>query len=417
MMKAVYSSLILFFLLFIVGDSVCSDNGLGKLPPMGWNTWCSIGKCGRDVCYEDEIKDVANAMIANGMKDLGYNYINLDDCWASDSRDNNGNIQPDPARFPSGIKSLTAWLHNKGFKFGLYTSAGVYTCNHGERPKPIPGSYGHYEADAKTFASWNVDYVKLDWCDTKFPNGTEMNQKTMTGLFYKAMNATDRAMWLNFHCGSPPQEWCAEYGNSYRIGPDHHDEWDNTIRCMKALQGLGKSAGPGHWNDADFLETGGQGCSSSNSTAHCPGQSDDEYRSIFSLWSIANSALIVATDVRNMTAIMKEVLLNKELIDVNQDSLAIAGDLIGTWGCDAPAGSCQVWGKQVSDGFAAALYNANPQEHGITLDFSLFGMKGATLNVRDMWQHKDLGSFTGSYSAKVPPHGTVAVKLTKTGTS
>eukprot|EP01120_Amphizonella_sp_Union-15-10_P007669 TRINITY_DN2618_c0_g1_i1.p1 TRINITY_DN2618_c0_g1~~TRINITY_DN2618_c0_g1_i1.p1 ORF type:complete len:428 (-),score=90.71 TRINITY_DN2618_c0_g1_i1:96-1316(-) len=401
---------IVVFLICLITGALSSDNGLGALPPMGWNTWCTDGSCGRDVCYESEIKEVALAMKANGMQAAGYNYVNLDDCWAAETRDKDGNIQPDPSRFPSGIAELVSWLHDKGFKFGLYTSAGIYTCSHGERPLPIPGSYGHYKEDALTFAKWDVDYVKLDWCATVFPNGTRMDQQTQTNQFYDAMNATGKPMWLNFHCGDPPQTWCQRDGNSYRIGPDHHDNWSNTIQCINALKGLAKTAGPKTgWNDPDFLETAGQGGCGQD---HCPGQTPTEYRTVFSLWSIASAPLIVATDVRNLTALQKEILLNTELIAVDQDRLAIGGGLIGTWACDGPKGVCEIWGKPLYDGsYVVGLFNSDIASHSITLDFNLIGKKGQVLKVRDLWQHRDLGTFTGSYSTVVMSHETVVIKL------
>jgi len=400
--------------LCLTGVVIGSDNGLGALPPMGWNTWCTDGKCGRDVCTEDEVKEVALAMIQNGMQAAGYNYVNLDDCWVDTRCDAQGNIRSDASRFPTGIADLVDWLHTRGFKFGLYTSAGLETCNHGERPSAIPGSYGHYEEDAKTFASWNVDYVKLDWCVTTFPNGTKMDIHAQTDQFYDAMNKTGKPMWLNFHCSHPPQQWCMRDGNSFRVGTDHHDSWSNTIECIHSLIGLGKHAGPKNgWNDPDFLETGGEGgCG----RPHCPGQTDTEYRTVFSIWCIAAAPLIVATDVRNMSAIMTEILLNKELIAVNQDKLAIGGDVIGNGCAGTSDGTCQIWGKPLSDGgYVAGLFNSDSAAHEITLDFSLINMAGKTLQVRDLWKHQDLGSSTGTFKAQVASHETVVVKLTSPG--
>mmetsp|Transcript_4138 Transcript_4138/g.4548 ORF Transcript_4138/g.4548 Transcript_4138/m.4548 type:complete len:416 (-) Transcript_4138:105-1352(-) len=411
--------LALVLVLCLCTVAYCSDNGLGATPPMGWNTWCTMGSCYQhggssklhDVCYESEIKSVATAMLNNGMHELGYEYINLDDCWANTKRDANGDIMADPKRFPKGIAELVSWLHERGLKFGLYTSAGFTTCSSGGRPEPIPGSYGHYESDAATFAKWDVDYVKLDWCDTRFPNGTEMSQQVQTDQFYNAMNKTKKAMWLNFHCGHPPQDWCKRDGNSFRIGPDHHDYWPNTMSEIQALIGLGKHAGPGHWNDPDFLMTGGSGCGEEVPGLHCPGMTDEEYKTVFTIWSIVNAPLLVSTDIRNMTNVMKEALLNKALIAVNQDTYQ-AGDLITTWHCNAPMGTCQIWGKYMSDdSYVAALFNSGSGKHSITLDFSLFDKAGQTLRVTDLWKNT-VSTHTGSYvSAEIPSHGVVAIRL------
>jgi len=375
---------------------MANNNGLGALPPMGWNTWCTAGPCVLDYCNETEVMSVAKAMSENGMQKLGFTYVNLDDCWIAKTRDNVGKIAWDPARFPSGLPSLITSLHKMGFLFGLYCSAGYGTCV-GNRP----GSYGHYDLDADTFASWGVDYVKMDWCQT-----TGLDQQTQTDQFAQSLNKTGRQIWFNFHCGHPPQEWCAKDGNSYRIGPDHIDEWSNSMKSISALKGLGKSAGPGHWNDPDFLETGGQGCS--NGDPHCPGQTDVEYRTIFSIWCIVNAPLLVSTDVRVLTPIMKEVLLNKELIDVNQDKLATSGDVIATVGCPG----CLVWGKPLADGsWAVGLFNSDNVAHSMMLDFTDVGKMGATLMVRDLWKHADLGSMIGNVTAMVGPHETVVYKL------
>eukprot|EP01116_Phalansterium_solitarium_P022797 TRINITY_DN7661_c2_g1_i1.p1 TRINITY_DN7661_c2_g1~~TRINITY_DN7661_c2_g1_i1.p1 ORF type:complete len:439 (+),score=160.98 TRINITY_DN7661_c2_g1_i1:1132-2448(+) len=416
-----------------------SPNGLGRLPPMGWNTWCTMGPCCQDglhtcdslhdFCYEGEVKAVAQAIIDNGMQAAGYEYINLDDCWAAESRAADGSIQADPDRFPYGIKELVDWLHARNFKFGLYTSAGFQTCSSGGRPDPIPGSYGHYDQDAATFASWGVDYVKLDWCNTHFPNGSSMDPQLQTDLFWQAMNKTNVPMWLNFHCDQPANAppppnntnvvwpYCIADGDSFRIGSDHHDYWPNTLLEISELVGLGKYGGPGHWNDPDFLMTGGAGCNV-NQTLHCPGQTDDEYRTEMSIWAIASAPLIVSTDIRNMTAIMQEVLLNKELIAVDQDPLGKAGDQLSSIRCGTGNGvngngTCQVWGKPLADGsWVVGLLNLDDfAAFEIVADFSLIGRSGAVLRARDLWTHQELGQFTGSFSSKVSPHATVVVKL------
>ncbi len=197
-----------------------------------------------------------------------YSYINLDDCWVSLERTALGELTWDTERFPSGLPSLIEWLHSKSFLFGLYTAAGNLTCSNGGRVNPTgaggaPGSGGstaagmptpeHYATDASTFALWGVDYVKLDWC--RMPDSALLHMQAMTTAFSSAMNATGRSMWLNFHCLGPWASWCAVEGNSWRIGPDHHDSWESLRQVALILGEVGSHGGPYRWNDPDFLMT------------------------------------------------------------------------------------------------------------------------------------------------------------------
>ncbi|XP_064390820.1 uncharacterized protein LOC135338698 [Halichondria panicea] len=374
---------------------------------MGWNTWCTLGRCGRDYCDSKEIMSIADAMVANGMQAFGYEYINMDDCWA-DHRDSNGNIVPDKNRFPDGLMPVIQYVNSKGFKFGLYTDAGVYTCSQGGRDHKIPGSYGYYEQDAKTYAQWGVEYVKMDWCNTKV-NGTELDPKVQYAQMSKALNETGKSIFFN-SCEwgvEDPWEWMAQYANSWRSGPDHHDDWKSTSQIIEINADKGKYGNPGGWNDADFLMTGGQGCEDNVPLKHCPGMTDTEYRTEFIMWCIMGSSLLVSTDIRNMTDIMKMALLNKELIDVNQDKKnGTGGNRIGNWDCSEGSKYCQIWAKHLHDGrYAVALYNAGEKSHDITFKFDLLGKSWTSVTMRDLWAHKDLGTFTTSFSAEVESHG------------
>ena len=171
------------------------DNGVGRTPPLGWSTWqtCGDGACGHDVCTEGEVKEAALAMRQNGMQALGYSYLNMDDCWEATNRTSDGHITWDASRFPSGIPALTSWLHERGFKFGLYTSAGTTTCAN------RMGSRGHYARDADDFASWGVDYIKLDWCG-------DIKDDLLAGAkahrdFAAAVNKSGRAMFVEVVAG------------------------------------------------------------------------------------------------------------------------------------------------------------------------------------------------------------------------
>ena len=217
---------VLTLLLLSLAPHVLSlNNGLGRTPPLGWNTWCTEGNCARDYCDAQEIMEIADAMAANGMRALGYEYINLDDCWASERV--NGKLVPDKVRFPDGMVPVIQYVNAKGFKFGLYTSAGITTCNRGGRSYEIPGSYGHYEQDAATFASWGVEYVKMDWC------GTVVDKQQLDPLeqypeMSKALNATGKPIFFDAceRGKEHPEYWMQWYANAWRTGRDHHDTWD-----------------------------------------------------------------------------------------------------------------------------------------------------------------------------------------------
>eukprot|EP01102_Stenamoeba_stenopodia_P001079 TRINITY_DN1094_c0_g2_i1.p1 TRINITY_DN1094_c0_g2~~TRINITY_DN1094_c0_g2_i1.p1 ORF type:complete len:418 (-),score=69.49 TRINITY_DN1094_c0_g2_i1:110-1363(-) len=385
------------------------NNGLGLTPPMGWNTWCTGGSCGTDYCNQTEIMSVADAMASNGMYELGYRYINLDDCWA-DYRNSTGWLQPDPSRFPDGLQALADYIHSKGLRLGLYTDTGLYTCNKGGRDHEIPGSYAHYQQDAKQFASWGVDFVKMDWCNTDI-NGTQLDPRVIYPEMSQALNSTGRPIFFAL-CEwgvDDPWEWASECGNSWRIAQDHWDSWWSTSKIIDLLGNKSSFAGPGGWNDPDFLMTGGAGCSDSNGV--CPGQTWTEYTTEFSIWAIANAPLIIATEIRNMSDEKQAIVLNKEVIAVNQDPLGIAGGRV--W-ADSINGSTQVWAKPLVDGSAAAiLYNGNDDAEGamITLDFSLLpgDFNNKHVYLRELWYHEDLGIFKNNFTALVAPHGVVFV--------
>jgi alpha-galactosidase len=324
--------------------STALDNGLGETPLLGWNTWktCGDSGCTHDYCDEHEVKTAAEAMAANGMQALGYNYVNLDDCWAY-TRDNaTGALTWDAERFPSGMNGLADWLHERGFKFGLYTSGGDQTCSDGGRGVPIPGSEGHFEQDAASFAEWGVDYVKFDWCgDVKGVGYALAHGKKYHKEFAAALNATGRPMFLEVVAGY----WflrgeTGQYANSWRFCEDHHDDWESTAEAVACRVDQGQTkyfnlttGEAGAWPYMDFLMTGGNGCAPYEEGVegmHCPGQTDDEYKSEFGLWAIAQSPLIVATDVRNMTAVMTQALLNEEIIAAHQSTATPAGRLVAS---------------------------------------------------------------------------------------
>jgi len=291
------------FLLFLHIFKVlnCLENGLGKTPPMGWNSWNKFG-CN---ISEKLIIDTIDALNSSGLAELGYNYINLDDCWQS-SRHPNGTIIPDPVAFPNGIKPLVDYAHSKGLKFGLYSDAGFFTC------EKRPGSLGYEEIDAKTYAEWGVDYLKYDNC---YNNDTKNSNETQSILRYKKMRDALLNSGRNIYyslCSWGMENvsmWGKEIGNSWRTTKDIKDNWRSMTKIIDLNNRWYEYGGPGGWNDPDMLEVGNGGMSL------------DEYRSHYSLWAISKSPLLIGCDVTNMDEDTIEVLTNPEVIAINQDSL------------------------------------------------------------------------------------------------
>ena len=268
---------------------------------MGWNSWNKFG-CN---ISEKLIIDTIDALNSSGLAELGYNYINLDDCWQS-SRHPNGTIIPDPVAFPNGIKPLVDYAHSKGLKFGLYSDAGFFTC------EKRPGSLGYEEIDAKTYAEWGVDYLKYDNC---YNNDTKNSNETQSILRYKKMRDALLNSGRNIYyslCSWGMENvsmWGKEIGNSWRTTKDIKDNWRSMTKIIDLNNRWYEYGGPGGWNDPDMLEVGNGGMSL------------DEYRSHYSLWAISKSPLLIGCDVTNMDEDTIEVLTNPEVIAINQDSL------------------------------------------------------------------------------------------------
>jgi alpha-galactosidase len=365
------------------------DNGLAKTPPMGWNSWnkfaCNVS--------EELIKQVADAMATNGMKDAGYQYIVIDDCWQVD-RDPQGNILADAKRFPSGIKALADYIHSKGLKFGIYSDAGTLTC------QKRPGSRGYEFQDARQYAAWGVDYVKYDWCST-----STQNQQASYSIMRDAMEKSARPMVFSL-CewgSSRPWLWAKDVGNLWRTTGDIQDCWDckrdwggmGFVHILDLQAGLESYAGPGHWNDPDMLEVGNGGMTTT------------EYRSHFSLWCILAAPLIAGNDIRTMSPEIADILKNKEVIAVDQDPLGSQGRRVKR------EGDVEVWAKQLADGGrAVALLNRGATETKISVSWSDIGYPDyLPASVRDLWALKDIGKVTGIFSAPVASHGGVMVRI------
>ena len=358
-----------------------AESSLAKTPPMGWNSWnkfaCNVS--------EQLIRETADAMVSSGMQAAGYQYVNIDDCWQV-SRDAQGTIVADPVRFPSGIKALADYVHSKGLKLGVYTDAGTFTC------QKRPGSLGHEVQDAKTYATWGVDYVKVDWCHAE-----GLDPKVQYAKFRDALAQAGRPIVFSI-CNwgvQAPWTWGPATGNLWRTTGDIKDTWDRMSVIGFSQNGLEKFAGPGHWNDPDMLEVGNGG------------MKPDEYRLHMTLWALLAAPLLAGNDLRNMTPETKEMLTNREVIAIDQDAKAVQGRRI--W----DEGPLEIWEKPLADGsHGVGLFNRGESELAITLDFKLLGVNGPA-NLRDLWQHQDLGSAQNSYTANVPKHGVVLLKVSK----
>jgi alpha-galactosidase len=364
------------------------DNGLALSPQMGFNNW-NATHCGADF-NEDMVKGIADLFVSSGLKDAGYQYVNLDDCWAAKDRDANGDYVPNATRFPHGIKALADYVHSKGLKFGLYTSAGTMTC-----AQTMPGSLGHERQDAKLWASWGVDYLKYDNCNNEGQDAV----KRYTAM-RDALLATGRPILYSI-CEwgeNKPWLWAKDVGNSWRTTGDISDGYASMLSIVHQNMALAQYAGPGHWNDPDMLEVGNGG------------MTDTEYRSHFSLWSEMAAPLLIGSDLRTASAETMAILTNKEVIAVDQDALGVQGAPITT------EGGRDVFVKPLKNGDrAVALFNESDSPQRISTTASAAGLPSApAYTVRDLWAHATTET-AGAIAATVPAHGTVMVRVAAGG--
>lgn len=425
-------------LLMVAGPVAGLDNGLGRTPVMGYNTWNDF-RC--DGITAENIRKVADVMVAYGLDKVGYDHVNIDDCWAV-ARGADGIIVPDPKAFPDGMKAVGDYLHVKGLKFGIYTDRGTNTC------VGRPGSQGFEAIDAQTYASWGVDYLKEDSCNAPTDHATAVAQY---GKMRDALNATGRPIYFAL-CGW--SAWYAPVGkqlaNSWRVGYDVN-QWENVWgNALSVTRRLGQYAGPGGFNDIDALIGSTQGA------AVC--LTETQSRTQFSLWSMLAAPLIIGSNMLHLSAHDLETYTNTEVIAVNQDPLGLQAEVFwencpsgtelplawkprfawklprlpASWGLpdflSQPRGlhrfgprqvgkvpDCQqIWLKRLADGFAVAFVNftttpvqLGPGRHNAFLTFDVAQALGWQMaHVRDLWAHEDLGV-----------HSTVRVALEGNGAS
>ncbi|HTJ87716.1 MAG TPA: glycoside hydrolase family 27 protein [Terriglobales bacterium] len=372
------------------------SKGLALTPPMGWNTWnkfaCNVS--------DELVRGMADAMVKSGMKDAGYQYVVIDDCWQV-SRDAQGSIVADAQRFPHGIKAVADYVHSLGLKFGIYSDAGALTC------QKRPAGLGHEYQDARTYASWDVDYLKYDWCNT-LPG---QDARSSYANIRQALDASGRPIVLSICEWGTHQPWLwgkEAGGNLWRTTGDIQDHWAGQQKwpdgscCSNGMldiadqnEPLYSAAGPGHWNDPDMLEVGNGGMTTT------------EYRSHFSLWALMAAPLMAGNDLRSMTPEIRDILTNKEVIAIDQDSLGRQGRRV------AKDGHLEVWAKQLKNGDRAViLLNRSSSAQQITANWEQLGYpEHLSASVRDLWTHKDLGKSTGKFSAQVESHGVVMVTV------
>ena len=367
---------------------------LAATPPMGWNSWNHFAGKVSDA----DVRAAADAIVASGMRDAGYIYVNIDDTWEG-QRDAQGNIQTN-SKFPD-MKALADYVHSKGLKLGIYSSPGPKTCAGYE------GSYGHEQQDADTYAKWGIDYLKYDLCSY----GKMMKQQApgdpqkQWQMMHQAYDKMHRAL---LHTHRPIVYSLCQYGwdavwkwgpqvggNLWRTTGDISDNYDRMSLIGFSQAGLARYAAPGHWNDPDMLEVGNGK------------MTPDEYRTHMSLWAILAAPLLAGNDLSKMDETTRSILMNKEVIAVDQDSLGKQGDRLSA------AGPYEIWTKPLKDGaLAIALFNRSEAVYPITVDLSSLGLSGAT-HARDLWAHKDVGPLQNSYTAVVPRHGVVLLRVSR----
>jgi alpha-galactosidase len=399
-------------LIFIISLACCLNmsgqkfNNLALTPPMGWNSWNKFA------CDIDEkiIRETADAMVSSGLKDAGYEYLVIDDCWHG-QRDSLGFIHPDPKRFPSGIKALSDYIHSKGLKFGIYSCAGNKTCG------GHPGSRGHEYQDAITYAQWGVDYLKYDWCNTDELNAKEA-YKTMRDALYAAKRPVVFSLceWGN----NKPWLWGAEIGHLWRTTGDITASWSGSIShgevwnswsiltIIDIQKDLRKYAGPGHWNDPDMLEVGN-------------GMTTNEDRAHFSMWAMLAAPLIAGNDVRHMSKETTDILTNKEIIAVDQDPLGIQCFKFTT----LEDANVDVYVKPLKNDELAVCF-LNRSDNAVNIEFNWkkeniddpISQKNFNFNknvylLRDIWTKTDLGNTNEIFKATLSGHNAIMLRLKK----
>ncbi len=399
------TSLTLTFLVFIL--VICHAQkfeGLAYTPPMGWNSWNTF----KTNINEQLVKDIVDKIVEEGLKDAGYEYVVLDDGWMAKERDANGNLIADPIKFPNGMKALADYIHSKGLKFGLYNCAGSKTC------AGYPGSRGYEYQDAKSYASWDVDYLKYDWCNTDKLNA-EGAYVTMRDALY---NAGRPIVFSICEWGdNQPWKWGEKIGHLWRVTGDIINCWDCEVghgtwsswgiwKIINMRKQIRKASGPDHWNDFDMMEVGN-------------GMTAAEDRSHFAMWSMLASPLIMGNDLRDMANETIKTLTNKEVISVNQDKLGVQGFRFTN------QNNFEIWLKPLeADSWAMTFINMSDKEEVLDFDFKKhhlgddlnglrIDLKNNVYKIRDLFKHAEIGDTNQKLKTTIGSHDVLMVKLHK----
>ena len=362
---------------------------MGHTPPMGWNSWNTFGVN----INEQIVKEVADAMVAAGLADAGYQYVVIDDGWSLRERDENKRLVPDPEKFPSGMKALSDYVHSRGLKFGIYSCAGVKTC------AGYPGSFEHEFIDAETFAEWGVDFLKYDYC---------YKPRDMDGrLLYRRMamalkNCGREILFSACNWGIDDSHlWMRSAGaHMWRSTYDILDSWESIKKL--AMQQLGKEcySGPYSYNDVDMLVVGMY----NKGNVALGGCTDEEYKTHFSLWCMMNSPLMIGCDVRKMKKVTRSILTNKELIAVNQDLEVRQAYTITGWHSKEVIHYIK---PLVGGDYAICSVNFGDARGWSHLEFWDLGLPTAAgygFELHDLWTGENLGVKTESYMTALEPH-------------
>ncbi|WP_026705712.1 glycoside hydrolase family 27 protein [Flavobacterium soli] len=411
MKKNIYTLLVLAISFFataqgnVYQQETGKFKGLANTPPMGWNSWNTF----ETHIDEKLVKETADIMVASGMAAAGYNYIVLDDGWMTRERDKDGNLVPDPIKFPSGMKALIEYVHSKGLKFGLYNCAGTKTC------AGYPGTRGYEYQDARFYASLNIDFLKYDWCNTQGITAKEA-YTTMSNALKTAGKPIVFSLceWGD----NQPWEWGEPIGNLWRVSGDiypcfdcehkHPENWSSwgVMKIVEMRKDIRKYSGPDHWNDFDMLEVGN-------------GMTFAEDKSHYTMWSMLASPLIAGNDFRKMTKETLSILTNKEIIAINQDKLGIQAFRYSS------EDGIETWVKPLSDGnWAITFLNRSDVTKKINFDFKKHIIKDADFNleanfekqtfkIKDLWKNKELGTTKKAFTTEIGSHDVVVLKLSK----
>lgn len=374
-----------------------SYNGLALTPPMGFNNWAHY-ECKLN---EKLFVDTADALVATGLAKFGYRYVNIDDCWMEKQRNSAGELVANPKLFPHGMRWLGDYIHSKGLKFGIYEDAGYMTC------QKAPGMYGHIEQDVKTFVSWGVDYLKLDYCyspDDRYP-GKDFSQ--VAHIVYGEVSAALLKSGRNivFSCSPPayvfgkPGEfaevmsWIGSVCNLWRTDDDIFDAWKSVLANYEGNVGLAKYAFPGGWNDADMLEVGN------------PGMSLTEQQSQFSLWAMMASPLLISTDVAKLSPAALKILSNQNVIAIDQDPPGRQASVV------RQIGHVDILSRPLANGdHAIALFNKGAKPEKISVNIMAIGLPAGAYRLQNLWS-KQLVETHFMISANVPAHGVVLYRV------